>query len=674
MAGVQIPRVGRLEPQAPTSVGRMEVNVPNFSEAAAPASRGVEVATKNVMNAQEARENEIKKQRLTALDIKSSDESNQFEYWSKQKLAEIKLKSGDTTADYVKYDEEAQAKYKEVFSKYENMDGEFKSLLDKKLNNTYGAQQSFRNIQQSEQTYKYRDSVYNEKNKLAVDNFMNAGLYVNEKSPDTFSALYYHRDEIVQTRIAQGSQTGVLTPENQQDYMNTAVGVMIKKDMGDAVIPLVNSLNAAGKVKEGKKVIDDFSQYLNATDKAKLLSDNNESDVNNQAIVKLTELQASVAAANPNNPNRRVMLSDIEKIPDLSPAVRFKVIEKNDIFNKRQDAEQDRKMELLVSTTFEELVKQQAGPNAFVSEAEWINSPQGKNFMAQGPKPSDVNNMRAMVVAPTKSKASALEAFNQGVIDRNLWKMTPRDIAEIYPHLNKQDRTRFDEMRRDQLFDSRNNKEGPVTGDKISGMHGRMTKALEEQMKSFRDPKSGDLLFETNSKGKFSEDYDIQMLTDYNSLIRDDILKLGGKLTGAQENEIVNKRLSEMVEKRKEDHKSMLSKWFGADYKPAPRSTVTPSTMTPSSGAYGARRNTPATPSSSDTTTSLRPPAPIDTAPNPTPNVVVSPSSGTVSNIPPDSDRKSWILLFEQQVGRKFDAGKDIGALKTFRENLKKGR
>ena len=665
---VQIPRIAAPDvAPAPQSVGRQTVDVPNMANAVQPFAQGIEKGTKAFEDAYQKRQLEIQKQRWTALDIKSTDEANQFENWSKEKLAEINLKKGDTTSDYMDYEKQAQEKYKEVYSKYETMDSDFKNLLDQKLNTTFQKQQSFRNIQQSEQQYKWRDEVTNDTVKLSQDSMLNSGLRLDAARPETFANMHTYAQDIIQARIARGSQTGSLVtkPDGTIDYEQGPVGPQIKKDIGDAVIPLVKSLNAAGKVKEGKQVIDQYAPFLNAADRATLLSDNNEADVNNQAIVALTKLQQDVKAANPNNPDRRVMLSDIEKVKDLSPAVRFKVIEKNDIFNKRQDAELDRKREVLVTNEFQKLIERQASREAYVSEDEWLNSPEGKAFVSQNPKPSDINNMKALVVAPTKSKKSALEAFNQAVIDRTLWKMTPNEMSEIYPHLNKADRENFLRYQRDQQYDSRNKKaEGPVTGDKLSGMHSRMTKALEQQMKSYRDPKSGELLFETNKKDKFTDQYDDQMLADYNSLIRDDILRAGGKLTGAQENEIVNKRLAEMIQKRKDDHRSVLSNFFGVDYKPTPRQTSPISTMRPSTGAYGPRSNGPAP----STPAPLAPTPNIDTAPTSTPATstpAVTPS-GVVTNLPPKSDRKAWIRLYEESTGTKFDAGRDIGALKKF--------
>lgn len=655
---VELPRVQRAQPQAPQNTPKLDITVPNMAEAAAPLTRAISTTTEKVIDAEQA----YQKKQQQVWDTKSTDINNQFERSLKNKLSEIKLKTGDVTKDFIDYNEFAQQQHDELLSNYSSMDNEFKTLLSEKITNTYGRMNSFRDDQQYEQHFKYQNEASDGRVKLDVDNAFNKGMSLDVARPDTFMSFDAYIKRIEQTRVAQGDRTGMTVRDKNgvPDYFSGPVGVQIRKDVGDTVVPLVKSLNAAGKVAEGKEVLRRYSDYLNAADKTNLLNDNNEADVKNQALTHLSNLQDSVAAANPNNKNRRVMLGDIDKLKGLPDAVKFKIIELNDIYNKRQDAEQDRKMETIISTEYEKLLKRQAGTDAYVSEAEWINSPDAKNIIDQGAKPSEINNLKAVVVAPLKSKQFALDAFNKATADRTLGTMTPRQISEIWPHLNKEDRTRFNEIRRDQLYDSRSKKEGgPASGDKISGMHSRMVGALEKQMKAFRDPKNKELFFPVNSKDKFDEEYDSQMLTDYSSRMREQILQSEGKLTGVQENEIVNKTLALMVEKRKEDHKSILSNFFGVDYKPSARKD----TMKSTSSAYGSKNKT---------TQSLTPVAPITTEASPAPAVQISPTAGTVTNLPIDSDRKSWIRLWEDSTGKKFDFGKDVESLKSFKEELKK--
>lgn len=658
---VELPRINRAQPQAPQPSQKLDVNLPNIAEATAPIGRAISNSTEKVVDAF----SDQQKKQQQVWDTKTTDVNNVFERALKNRLSEIKLKTGDTTKDFVDYEDFAQKTHDEMMASFNDNDPEFKTLLSEKMLNTFGRMKSFKDDQQYEQHFKYQNETSDARVKLDVDNAFSTGMSLDVKRPDTFTSLDAYIKRIEQTRVSQGDRTGMTVRDEKgvPDYFNGPVGAQIRKDVGDTIVPLVKSLNAAGKVEEGKKVLERYSDYLNAADKSNLMNDNNEADVKNQAITHLYDLQASVAKANPDNKNRRVMIGDIDKLKNIPEAVKFKIIELNDIYNKRQDAEQDRKMEVVISTEYEKLLKRQAGPDAYVSEAEWINSPEAKNIIDQGAKPSEINNLKAVVVAPLKSKQFALDAFNKATADRTLAQMTPRQISEIWPHLSKEDRTRFNEIRRDQLYDSRSKREGgPVGGDKISGMHSRMVGALEKQMKAFRDPSNNELLFAVNSKDKFDDEYDSQMLTDFSSRMREQILQSEGKLTGVQENEIVNKTLNEMVAKRKEDHKSFLSSFFGVDYKPSAKKSVTPS-----ASAYGARNSTV-----SKTTQSLTPVAPVTSEPNPIPSTVVSPSTGTVTNLPPDTDRKSWIRLWEDAAGKKFDSSKDVESLKTFREELKK--
>ena len=114
---VQIPRISAPDvAPAPQSIGRVDVQAPDMTRATSPLTEGINKGTKAFEDAYQKRQTEIAKQRWTALDIKSTDEANKFEYWSKEQLAAINLKKGDTTADYMEYEKQAQEKYKEVYS------------------------------------------------------------------------------------------------------------------------------------------------------------------------------------------------------------------------------------------------------------------------------------------------------------------------------------------------------------------------------------------------------------------------------------------------------------------------------------------------------------------------------------------------------------------------------
>ena len=468
---------------------------------------------------------------------------------------------------------------------------------------------------------------------------LNSGLRLDAARPETFANMHTYAQDIIQARIARGSQTGSLVtkPDGTIDYEQGPVGPQIKKDIGDAVIPLVKSLNAAGKVKEGKQVIDQYAPFLNAADRATLLSDNNEADVNNQAIVALTKLQQDVAAANPNNPDRRVMLSDIDKMKDLSPAVRFKVIEKNDIFNKRQDAEIDRKREIQVTEEFNRLVQRQASPEAYVSEDEWLNDPETKGRIA-GMKPSDVNTFRAIIQAPTKSTEVGLTMLNAGDRNGNLYKMSATDQIKMLSNLSKPDRELARSIMRQQSIDfgRSREKDGTLSGTTASSSKNTIMDTIENQMKAYQA--KGVKLFNYNERRKQydNNEYTQDLIKNYSTLVYTDILNAGKSAGNADvQKQIIDKRFSQIVEQAKKDKEE---KGFFSSLKFKGVSNEATKSVYPFDGKF--RKPKTSLPSSSGADRLQ----PKDAKPLPQPTTSVEKADNILSNstLPDKSDKKAW--------------------------------
>ena len=212
---VELPRIGRLEPQAPQSVGRFEANLPNIAEATAPIGRAVSESVDKIADANTA----FTKKQQSVWDVKTSDLANQFELRRKEALAKINVKDGDTLSEYKKYDEDADNDYNEVLKQYGTMDPMFQELLKNKISTAYGKQESFRNIQQFEQDYKYQNNVTKSAIALDQDNFLNAGLRLDIKDPKSFTLLDGFRSRIEQAHISQGERSGTLVRDDKGNPM-----------------------------------------------------------------------------------------------------------------------------------------------------------------------------------------------------------------------------------------------------------------------------------------------------------------------------------------------------------------------------------------------------------------------------------------------------------------------
>lgn len=546
---VELPRVQRAQPQAPQPSQKLDVNMPNIAEAAAPLTRAISTTTEKVIEAEQF----YQKKQQQVWDTKSTDINNQFERSLKSKLSEIKLKTGDVTKDFIDYNEFAQKQHDELLAQHSEMDNGFKTLLSEKITNTFGRMNSFRDDQQYEQHYKYQNEASDGRVKLDVDNAFNKGMSLDVARPDTFMSFDAYIKRIEQTRIAQGDRTGMTVRDKNgvPDYFSGPVGVQIRKDVGDTIVPLVKSLNASGKVAEGKEVLNRYSEYLNAADKTNLLNDNNEADVKNQAISKLVELKGQ-------KDSDTLYLADIDAMKGISEPIRFKMKELNQIEEVKKTQEQDRKREKFLDAEYVRLIDKQSSVNSYATDAEYINSPEGKNAAANT-SPEQFERLRKVAFAPTKSSPSSTAMLNKGDSDGNLYKLSAEDRIKMYAGLSEEDRKVAREVMRQQSIDAgRNGRATELTGATVSDAKSTILKNINDQLQS-------NSIFEYSNRNKKykNEEYVQNLIKQYGVLINNDILMAGpAAKTADVQDKITNKRLQQMINQFKKD-KENDSAWFG---------------------------------------------------------------------------------------------------------------
>lgn len=628
---VELPRVQRAQPQAPQPSQKLEANVPNIAEATAPLSRAISNANENISNAFV----EQQKKQQQVWDTKTTDINNTFERALKNKLSEIKLKTGDTTKDFVDYEDFAQKTHDEMMASFNDNDPQFKTLLSEKMANTFGRMNSFRDDQQYEQHFKYQNEASDGRVKLDIDNAFSKGMKLDVKDPMSFQLFDDYVKRIEQTRISQGDRTGLLIRDDKgiPKQFEGPVGVQIRKDVGDVLIPLVNSLNAAGKVAEGKQIIEMYSSgprdFLNAADKAKLLNDNNESDVRNQAISKLVELKGQKGSDT-------LYLADIDAMKGISEPIRFKMKELNQIEEVKKTQEQDRKREKFLDAEYVRLIDKQSSVNSYATDAEYINSPEGKNAAANT-SPEQFERLRKVAFAPTKSSPSSTAMLNKGDSDGNLYKLSAEDRIKMYAGLSEEDRKVAREVMRQQSIDAgRNGRTTELTGATVSDAKSTILKNINDQLQS-------NSIFEYSNRNKKykNEEYVQNLIKRYGVLINNDILMAGpAAKTADVQDKITNKRLQQMINQFKKD-KEDDSAWFGkTKFKGV--SNEAASARYPYNGSLPKpKTNLPST-SGAD---KLQPTVPkVMTA--------SSADATVVEGLPAKTDRKEWNKLYRKVNGK----------------------
>lgn len=491
-----LPRQERAQPQAPASVGRFEVNPPSIAEATASGFSKAASAVGDIAQAFNQQELEIQRQKKATVDIKSTELANRFERASKERLAAIKdlPAEADTTQDYVDYDKAMDKLQTEILGEYEGWDPQLKALTEAKLRNTYASQESFRNIQQNEQIFKYRRKVIDDKVDLASKNMFEAGRYLDAAKPETFDLVKKYFYDIRDSRIAEGMYTRTLPVDGDgnptKDWLESAVGTEVRKNVGNTVVDMVKTLNATGKVNEAKMLIDEYADYMNVNDRAKLLSDNDEANVKNTALNHLRDLE-NVLRRPPTLKEINNYMPDGKTQP--SEAVQMKMREFADTNSRLADQERKRRSDAMLNKAAARIRERMAGPQAYVNAAQYINSPEYK-LETDG---MDANDAAALVRLTESREVSDPVAMSKlyGYFQRNeLSKLQYPEYLNLTSKLTVRDRNKVDGWFQNQMAPTSDSGQMAITGNTLNRLDDRLT--------TFQD-KYGRPAFSKDKKGKY---------------------------------------------------------------------------------------------------------------------------------------------------------------------------
>ena len=449
---VTIPRLNPIQTAAPGSAGRLEVSAPNLLGATAPLREGLSAGLGDVADAYK----ELRKKELETKSLKATEYATKYEQSAKLSLDKKSLLKGDPTQAYKEFDEELVNLEKSVYEQV-GEDPETQYFLREKIIKANGRISDTRNTNQTKQYYGWQKEVADSSVKLRQDNVAKNSQYLDVRNQMTFGSVQSQIDEIEGTRIAIAIQNGYdikqvdeertdpITGQKYRykgwDYSNApAVESQIKADIGDAIIPTVKSLNAAGKIAEAKQLIKDQGRWLNAADLAKLTSDNDEANVKTQALA---------LTANLKNKSGKAALDEIAT-SSVSDDIKFKAREIIDT-RDRQDAnalERKRKDGERFLYTFVD--ERQNSKKPFATVAELKDSPEYKN-VKDVLSPSALKAIEQRIEAPTVSDPKSLDAmsasYRKGFVNNEGKPLTDAEFNNLLSGLKQEDRNRYRRLR-----------------------------------------------------------------------------------------------------------------------------------------------------------------------------------------------------------------------------------
>lgn len=438
---VQIPRVQRFQPQAPTSVGRIDPSIaPDLVSAEAPRRKAEASLVGAVAEVAIARDEAIRKAELKAKDLKATELNNQLSSWAAQRREQIALKKGDVTQDYKLYDEEYAQQIETVRASMPD-DPETIELFNSKLQSTNSRLNELRNIQQMKQNFAYQKSVADSTVKIRQDEAMKFAEMFTLANPATFAPMDQAIRQIEQTRAAEGEMNGfpagirINEAGVEEREYSPFVQAQISSDVSDVVRPIVKSLNAAGKSKESKRVIEEYSKYLTAADRAALIADSDESDVKNQALdlVSKLEVQSGTAAFDAINKSQ------------ASEAVKFKAREIVNTNDMHMENARRRKRVEGYNVLYNHLDEKQRSNQPYVNVNEFKDSQWYKNYR-DVLTPQELKSLEQRIDAPATSDPKVKEKI-QGLIQSGQFaRLKPVDLNAALAGLNREDRNRYEAL------------------------------------------------------------------------------------------------------------------------------------------------------------------------------------------------------------------------------------
>jgi len=636
---VQIPRVDRFGAQAPGQSDRLEMNAPNLLGATTQLREGLSNVVNTSVDVIDARQKELRKKELEVKDLKATEAAIKYEQTLKTDLDRLKQLKGDTTPAYKQFDEK-RFEFEDTIYTEVGEDPETRQLLQQKIISANGRITDLRSTQQTAQYYSWQKEVADNSVKLKQDNAMKDSQFLDIRNPVAFGRVDKALSEIEGTRRAIAIQNGydikpITNPKTGAvtgwDYSNApAIETQIKADIGDAIIPIVKSLNGAGKVKEAKALIESKKPWLNAEDVAKLTADNDEASVKNRALEGLSKL-----GPNPS-------IDQINALKDVGEDVKLKMRE----INHTNSLHREREVKQKADTTYLKMINEieAAGQTAvpYVSVDDFKE--RSKLYK---------NNRDLLTVSQRSSLEKYFDQNRETDPDtmveiynlfrnNDLDKLTGAQIMEMRSKLSVRDEGRFQTMLTASQKPTSEASKNVLTNsamDRVDRSFTRLTYA------------DGSPMFKKKQNGKYSK-ADNEQLTEVLKAVEDNI-RNNPRWTQQAEDALISQKLQEIKQAKQQERDSSLTERVRGFFRGIMGET-TPKQPNPFKGGAPA-------------------PAPVQTTPT-KPQAKAQPGQAASSNDMSKWTNAQWIEDYQSKNGGKMPPPSEMRAvLKTYKEKRMNG-
>jgi len=266
---VQIPRLQKLGPQAPESIGRIPTDVVQQ----APATQQVDQAVTGAMSQVADYYGRVEEE---AAQTTSTEASLKWDISTRTKLHQLKQIEGNPTEHYAKFDEDSVQLENDITKQYEGSSGRTQHLIKEKILKSRQGMADTRALFEGAQFSKYQDKVSTSKIVVSQDKMLDAAMFATKGQPSSLIELAKVREEIVNEHLEMAVRKGVATkdvetgkitvPDSYKPIIDRAIRTDLTKGLGD----VVKTLNQSDKPEEAQYVLDVYSADILGPEKNSL--------------------------------------------------------------------------------------------------------------------------------------------------------------------------------------------------------------------------------------------------------------------------------------------------------------------------------------------------------------------------------------------------------------------
>lgn len=431
MAGVQVPRLNRIQPQGTPSEGRSGLQVPDIASA----NRPLQAAVSNVA---EGQVEYFQKQEDYAIDTAAKAAQNEYHIYLNQQLAMARQSQGDPSKVYSDFDEARSKKYDEILNKNPDMSDRAKSAIRSALSGVSNEYQARRDTAFASQYYDYDRGVTDSAVKIAGQDMSVAASYIqpgNEKSFEAMDSLIRRIDGLYKTH---GEKFGAVTRDEFGNQIATdGIKVQTGKAVSESLVSAINNLNASGHPELADAV---FSKYYKYIDAYKV------DDVKKRIVDETRTVKALTIAETLIGKSVETINTTLKREFPNDPIGRDKALQAIDTITRRNDNIKDRISSDSAMQAYRIVSAKMNSADPYANVMAMEEDPNLKDLLPKITSPSAYKGLRQMVQQPKDSNPVSRNKAFVSFYNDEFKGMVPEKFNELLIGLNKEDRNKFEKL------------------------------------------------------------------------------------------------------------------------------------------------------------------------------------------------------------------------------------